>query len=424
MNFPKISLLALFADGLSSAHSMQRVVIDQPYTFIPPKLSRFWHWVVRRLLPGQLKKDYGVTAVECVGAEKLKASLDAGHGIILVGNHCRPCDPMILDSLSAAVNRPFNIIASWHVFMASKFQQFILPRIGGFSVYREGMDRESLKCAIKIISDAEHPLVIFGEGIITRSNDRLVNFMDGPAFMARSAAKQRKEGKVVIHPVFIRYFFEGDLQKTVTPVVEEIENRLSWQPQTQLSLRERIWKIGDALLTLKELEYFQHPQSGTFPERLQRLLDHLLSPLEDNWAAGRHDGDIMARVKRLRSAILPDLVTGELTEAERAQRWRYLTDVYLVQQLHCYPGDYIEHPTPERILETVERYEEDLKDVSRPHPPIRAMISVGDAIEVSATRDKSQEVDPVTVEIRRQMESLLESTKALRKVNPTGVDFS
>src|SRR6478735_3568757 len=301
---------------------MQRIVIDQPYTFIPPRFSRFWHRLVRRILPYHLRKEYGIAAVECVGAEKLRASLDAGHGVMLVANHCRPCDPMVLDSLAAAVRRPFSVIASWHVFMASKIQRFLLPRMGGFSVYREGMDRESLKCAIQLVAGGKHPLVIFAEGIITRCNDRLVNFMEGPAFMARAAAKQRKEGRVVIHPVFIRYFFEGDLQKTLLPVVGEIESRLSWQPQTQLPLRERIRKIGGALLALKEIEYFQCPQSGNFPERLQRLENHLLTPLEIQWCGGRHDGDVMARVKRLRSAILPDMVTGNLTDAERAARWR------------------------------------------------------------------------------------------------------
>ncbi len=402
---------------------MQQVVLDQPYTFIPPRHRRGWHWLIRRFLPRQLRKSYGITAVECVGAEKLRASLAAGHGIMIVANHCRPCDPMVLDSLAAEVRRPFHVIASWHVFMMSKVQRFLLPRMGGFSVYREGMDRESLKCAIKTVAEAQHPLVIFAEGIITRCNDRLVNFMDGPAFIARAAAKQSAPNKVVIHPVFIRYFFEGDLQKTVLPVVQEIEARLAWQPQTQLGLRGRLQKIGSALLDLKEIEHLQAPQTGTFPERLQRLIDHLLMPLENQWCGARHDGDTMARVKRARSAILPEMISGDLTEADRAARWRQLANVYLVQQLHCYPGDYMENPTPERLLETVERYEEDLTDQCRAHFPIRAIITVGDAIEVSPTKDRSQETDPITSQIRHQIEALLDSTKAQRKITPTGTTF-
>lgn len=399
---------------------MQNIVIDRPYTFIPPRLSRFWHWVVRMILPGMLRKEYGITAVDVTGEEKLRASLEAGHGIMIVGNHCRPCDPMVLDALAAEVRRPFHILASWHLFMSSRVQRFLLPRIGVFSVYREGMDRESLKCAIQSVAEGKNPLVIFAEGIVTRSNDRLVNFMEGPAFIARAAAKQRKERKVVIHPVFTRYFFEGDLAATLAPVLKEIEQRLSWQEHADLPPRERLLKVGTALLALKEIEYCGVVQPGTPGVRLAGLVERVLMPLEDRWTAGRHDGDVMARVKRLRSAILPDMVQGGLTGQEKASRWRQLGDLYLVQQLHCYPSEYLDEPTPERLLETAERYEEDLTDTARPHPPIRAVITVGDAIEVDGTRDRSQEIDPITMAIRRQMEAMMESTKSHRGIQPEG----
>jgi 1-acyl-sn-glycerol-3-phosphate acyltransferase len=351
----------------------------------------------------------------------LRTSLDAGHGILLVANHCRPCDPLVMDTLARAVGRPFHTIASWHLFMESRWKRFMLPRIGAFSVYREGMDRESLRCSIKTVADGKSPLVIFAEGFITRCNDRLLNFMEGPAFMARAAAKQRPDGKVVIHPVFIRYFFEGDLPTTLTPLVEEIENRLSWQAQTPLPLLGRIAKIGLALLALKEIEHLQAPQQGSVKQRLQRLVDHLLVPLEKQWCAGRDDGDAMARVKRLRTAILPEMITRELTEEERAARWRQLADLYLVQQLHCYPDDYIEQPTAERTLETVERYEEDLTDLARAHPPLRAVITVGEGIEVGATRERSQATDPITTELHQRMEIMLEESKAQRRISPTGI---
>lgn len=401
---------------------MQSVVIDKPYKFIPPRQSRIWHWVMRRILPHYLRKNHGISTVECFGAEKLQASLRARHGIMIVGNHCRPCDPMILDSLAAEAQRPFRVIASWHVFMANRFQRFVLPRMGGFSVYREGMDRESLKCAINTVAGARFPLVIFAEGIITRCNDRMVNFMDGPAFIARAAAKQRKEGAIVTHPVFIRYFFEGNLEQSVIPVIESIERRFSWQPQVRLPLCDRIRNVGSALLTLKELEYFQSPQPGNFRDRLARLIDRLLTPMEDRWAAGRHDGDTMARVKRLRAAILPEMVNGQLSEGDRAFRWRQLADVYVVQQLHCYPGDYLDDPTPERILETVERYDEDLNDIARPHFPIRATVTVGDAIEVSSESGRRADGASLGVEIRQRMDQLMESTKGHRKIIPAGME--
>lgn len=402
---------------------MQNIVIDKPYAFIPPNYSRFWHSVARLVAPRTLRKTYGIVSGECVGADKLRDSIASGHGVLLAANHCRPCDPLVLDYLSREVARPFHVMASWHVFMNDGVQRFLLPRIGGFSVYREGLDRESLKCATRLMVEGRFPLVIFPEGLVTRTNDRLVNFMEGPAFLARSAAKQRAGGKVVIHPVFLRYFFEGDLRRSVTPVVESIERRLSWQMQEQLSLPERITKAGHALLALKEIEYLGHVGEGDVRQRLQRLVDHLLVPLEQQWTGGRKDEETMARVKRLRTAILPDIVSGDLGEDALASRWRQLADLYLVQQLHCYPGNYLATPTPERVLETVERYEEDLTDTARPHAPLHAVIMVGDAIEVSPARDRSHGADPVTSRMREQMETLLEDSTKRRRVSPANAEL-
>ena len=124
----------------------------------------------------------------------------------------------------------------------------------------------------------------------------------------------------------------------------------------------------------------------------------------------------MGRIKRLRSAILPDMVKGELTEDETARRWRQLADLYFAQQLHCYSGDYLNgSPTPERLLETVERYEEDLTDVARPHPPLHVVISVGEAIEAAPSKDRSGDGDPVANELRRGLEKLLEESKSRRR---------
>ena len=124
----------------------------------------------------------------------------------------------------------------------------------------------------------------------------------------------------------------------------------------------------------------------------------------------------MTRIKRLRTAILPEMVHGELTEEERARRWRQFADLYVAQQLHCYSGDYLAGaPTPERLLETVERYEEDLTDSARPHPPLHVVISVGEAIEATPTRDRSADGDPISNELRRQLELMLEESKIRRR---------
>jgi 1-acyl-sn-glycerol-3-phosphate acyltransferase len=392
---------------------MQNIVIDQPYRFVPPHRGRFWCAVFGLWLPRYLNRNHGIESVECRGVEHLRRSLDAGHGILLTSNHCRPCDPMTLGMLSLAVRRPFYMMASWHLFRQSRFHTWLLPRIGAFSVYREGLDREALKTAVGILNDAVRPLVLFPEGVVSRTNDRLNNLMEGTAFIAHTAAKQRAAatppGQVVVHPVAIRYRFCGGLAAVLTPVIEEIEARFSWRPPRECRLRERINRVGEALLCLKELEYLDRPQTGEVPERLGRLINCLLQPLEKEWLKGEGDGGVVARVKKLRMAILPDLVGGAIDEAERARRWRQLADLYLAQQLSCYPPDYIRsRPTAERLLETVERFEEDLTDRTRIHRPLHAIIEVGEALPVSPVRERGGGPDPLLGKIRGQLEAMLE----------------
>ena len=390
---------------------MQNIVIDKPYAFVPPHRGRWWPWLLQRLVRRRLRRQYGIVAVECRGADKLRASQAAGHAIVLAPNHCRPCDPEVVQEASRQLGiLPF-ILASWHLFMQGRLQAFLLRRLGAFSIYREGMDRAALTMAIDLLEEGARPLLVFPEGVITRTNDRLNPLLEGVAFVARAAAKKRAKtttpGQVVVHPVALRYRFGGDVRQCVEPVLTEIENRLSWRPQKHLSLEDRIAKVGQALLALKEIEYLGQPQEGAVGARLQRLIDTLLVPLEREWLKGERDAHVVARVKKLRAAVLPDMIQGDLAEAERDRRWRQLADMYLAQQLSCYPPDYVaSHPTPERILETVERFEEDLTDQCRIYAPMRVTATIGDAIVVSPARQRGGE-DPVLLEIERQLQQML-----------------
>jgi hypothetical protein len=302
-------------------------------------------------------------------------------------------------------------MASWHLFMQGPVQRFLLPRAGVFSIYREGLDREALKCAIQILTEARRPLVMFPEGVISRHNDRLNPLMEGTAMIARSAARQRAAvsppGRVVIHPVAIRYHFAGDLNATVEPMLEDIERRLSWEPNRGMPLIERIAKVGVALLALQEIEHLGAPGSGDVDERIRGLIDHLLCPIEDAWLRGRHEGDVVARVKLLRTALLPEMVSGQLSESEQEERWVLLARLYVAQQLACYPQGYLAaDATPERILETVERFEEDTTDRVRRVYPLRAVVTVGDAIEVDQGRVRGAE-DPLMRDLRERLAELL-----------------
>jgi 1-acyl-sn-glycerol-3-phosphate acyltransferase len=401
---------------------MQQVVIDKPYRFLPPYPGEFWVRLMRRFLPYYLKRAWGIAAADIRGLKYLQDSVAAGHGILLAANHPRPCDPLVIGLLSLPIDRALYSMASAHMFVeGGRLRGWLAHRLGAFSVHRWGMDREALKAAINILVEARRPLVIFAEGHITRTNDRLASLLDGTAFIARAAARQRDKatppGKVVIHPVALKYFFEGDLEASLVPVLNDIEMRLSWRPQGQQRLEQRITKIGEALLALKEIEYQGTPRSGPMGPRLEAQIDCLLEPLEKEWLGGRREPGVAERAKLLRTRIVPGLVSEDLSQAERDRRWQQLADIYLAQQLACYPPDYLAgNPTPERLLETVERFEEDLTDVARIHRPLRVVMQIGEALAVSPAKEKSSGEDPLMVELDQRLRQMISTLAEQRPV--------
>ncbi len=102
------------------------------------------------------------------------------------------------------------------------------------------------------------------------------------------------------------------------------------------------------------------------------------------------------------------MIKGEISDAERERRWRHLADMYFAQQVSNYPPDYVKSkPTPERLLETVERFEEDLTDTARVPRPITATVEIGEAILVSPTRDRGATEDPLMQTLEQQLHHML-----------------
>jgi 1-acyl-sn-glycerol-3-phosphate acyltransferase len=393
---------------------MQHIIIEKPYKFIPPHRGTLWPWFIRTFnLHASYLRKHGIFEYECRHVDRLRQSVSAGHGILLTPNHSRPEDPIVMGWLAKEAKILVYAMASWHLFNQDRFTAWAIRKMGGFSVNREGVDRTAINTAIEALATAERPLILFPEGATTRTNDRLHALLDGVAFIARTAAKRRAKnhpgGKVVMHPIALKYLFREDLKSAVSPVLAEFEKRLTWQPQDNLPLLNRIAKLGGALLCLKEVEYFGQPQSADMTERLDRLIDHLLSPLEEEWLGGRQDEAVVPRVKALRMKITPDMVGGRLAADEYQRRWRQLADIYLAQQLSCYLPEYVaSYPSVDRLLETVERFDEDLTDETRAFGKHHVIIEVGEAVEIDPHRDRKAEVDPLMTLLGERLQGMLD----------------
>ena len=313
-------------------------------------------------------------------------------GVLLVPNHCRPCDPMVVTVLAGEVPTPIYMMASWHLFMGGRFRAWLLRRVGAFSVYREGLDRTAIKAAIELLAEALCPLVVFPEGIVTRANDRLAALNEGAGFIARSAAKQcakaEPSARTLLVPVALRYRFLGRLEEVVCA-----GPRPDRDPARYLDA-----PAGAAAHRAAEADRRRDPRPQGARARRRGPRGH--DPRAAGAADRRHprpprggvgrqerEGDAPSRARASCAAILPDLVDGGLTDGERDCRRRQLALLYLCSSPSLYPAGYLEgSPSPERILETVERLEEDLTYVATVHRPLAVTIRVGEPVEVGGGR--------------------------------------
>ena len=200
----------------------------------------------------------------------------------------------------------------------------------------------------------------------------------------------------------------------IAPFLTELEQRLTWQPRPDQPPIERLRHLGEALLAIKEVEYLGSAEQGDLHDRRRNLIERILRPIEDEWIGKPADEHVISRVKDIRTAVLPALLRTDLPAAERERIRRQLADVYLAQQLHFHPEDYVSADAPpEHLLEAVERLEEDLTDAVRVHGRFRVLLDIGEAIEIPSGREKRtdrNEPDTLLEQLSESLRSMLEAS--------------
>lgn len=393
------------------------VVFDRPYEFVQRDRSKFWPWLIQRLrlVDLYLKKKEGVVARQVIDFDRLRSSVDQGHGVVVAPNHCRYSDPLVMawPSRDAAVY--FYAVASWHLFNKSWFDRFGMKRCGAFSLHREGTDRRSLETAIEILTSAERPLIIFPEGQTYRTNDLVRPSLEGVGFIARSAARKRAKingGQIVVHPVAIKYLANGDITPWANHQLDQMESHLGWRHHRKPDLIHRVMRLSNAQLTLNEIAHLGAPQTCDDDQRRKTLCEHLLCDAENQLAIQVGDPtDIRMRIRTIRSSIVAEFFGQPITQ-DRQRQLKDLDDACeIAHQLHAYHDQHYlnrNEVTSERIVETIQRIQESLMGKINRRVPLKAIIQCGEAIDVPAEKAPKNQSDPLLVAITDQTQRMID----------------
>jgi 1-acyl-sn-glycerol-3-phosphate acyltransferase len=356
--------------------------------------------------------------VEVRGLEHVKSAVERG-GLLITPNHFAYADPYLLFEASDQIGRPFYYMTAWQVFGTSGLvKQHVLRRHGCFSVDREGADLRAFRQAVEILQDGRHPLVIFPEGEMYHVGDHVTPFRQGPAAIALSASK-RASRPVACVPCALKYYYLGDPTPALMRLMEDLERALLWRPRPDLPLERRVYRMAEALLSNKEIEYLGHTRAGPLPQRIDALADEVLRRIEE-----RHGVETAARsptsatdrnavpdrVKVLRQRTLEELEGLSSDNLHRRQCEQDLDDLFFAIQLYCYPGDYVaERPSVDRIADTLDKFEEDVLGVpiAKPRAARGAVVSFGEPVMIEPAAKKGAATE-LTALLERRVQELLD----------------
>lgn len=352
---------------------------------------------------------------EVQGIEPLRRLLDENAGVLITPNHSFHYDSFVLLEASHIVGRPFHFMTAWQVFaMSTRLERWWMQKHGCFSIDRESNDLQAYRQAKSILLESSSPLVIFPEGDIYHTNDRVTPFREGAAAIALGSAR-RNTRKIACVPCALKCVYVKDPTPQLLRLMDRLEHRLLWRPRPDLPLTERVYRVAEGVLSLKEQEYLGHSRVGTLKERLPYLAESILSRQERYYGLMRTAGGIPERVKELRRTII-DRQEKSAGDRDLQARARFdMDDLFFVTQLYSYPGNYLRRNVSiERIAETLDKFEEDVLRAPIPsvHGQRRVIVRFGEPIILPNERQKKEAVTQLTLTLQQRVQELLDNVNA------------
>ena len=321
-------------------------------------------------------------------------------------------------------------MAARETFDRGKFgaiRSYIMQRLGVYSIVRGTVDRNAFRTTRQILSDGKWPLVIFGEGEISRQNDTVMRFEKGIiqlCFWALDDMKKAENNKpLYVVPIGIKYRYTEDMWDTIDTALTALErNILPPDARTPVERYQRLRRIGIAVLkTLAEEYQYKVEPSVSLNEHIQGLKEQILSHAEKIMGI-QSDADILTRVRALKNIVDAEVYRDveQMTEYERKihdellhKFQQFYPDLNrLINFIAITDGYVAEEHSPERYLEVIFRLEKEVFGTAKMRGPRVASIRVGEPKNLLEHYDtyrtqKKETVEQITGELEVEVQNLV-----------------
>lgn len=461
-------------------HSIQQV--QPPLHFIPPAFNPTLFGLIKTVFPVWSRTQLQLTQVQAHGVEQLVdlyQQFQAGKGrLMLAFRHPSTNDPACMANLlwyqvpqvarqmGVTLQQPTHAhflydrgIPLW----AGPWVGWLYAQMGCTPIHRGKIDRQGLKSARELFANGRFPIAAAPEGATNGHNEIISPLEPGVAQMAfwcvEDLVKANRTEPVYVVPIGIQYRYVAPPWQALDRLLSQLEadcgiaspvsavatSHLPIQDAQITALYQRLYRLGEHLLTLMEQFYTQfyhqsltateEPTPRSFTKRLQVLLDVALKVAEQYFDVPPK-GSVIDRCRRLEQAgwdwiYREDIKNLEaLSPVERSLADRIAEEaslrmwhMRLVESFVAVTGRYVvENPTAERFAETTLLVWDMIARIQGkpvfPKPrlgPQTATVTVGTPIAVSDRwetyqvnrRTAKQAVADLTQDIQTAFESMI-----------------
>jgi len=400
----------------------------RPFSFRPPKNSRFVSALCRLLLPINLRSKLKVTRIE-IDDDALSALRSLrGRRCLLTPSHSGGFEPYILVHLSHMLRDDFNYMAARESFSISPLVGWIMQGIGAYSVIRGTADRPSFQMTKQLLIEAKRWLVVFPEGQTVWQGDTVIPFQPGLIQLAFKAyeevAENDPDASLLCVPMAVKYVYTKNMDDEIDASLSRLEASLVPEPAVpDPGPLDRLRVIAESVLASNEKMRGIEPGAGdSLDDRIQRMKESVIRRIENQLdVIPRADDPLIDRIRALFNAV--DRIVykdPEGTEYERtllAEQQQSARDFYddlwrVLQFVAIYEGYVREALTVERYMDVLCLLEMEVFGVRRMWGPRKAVVKVGKPVDLrdrfdSYHADKRAVIHSVSLELETAVRLML-----------------
>lgn len=400
----------------------------RPFSFRPPRNSRFVSALCRLLLPFNLRSKLKVNRIEIDDNSLSTLRSLRGKRCLLTPSHSGGFEPYVLVHLSHILGDDFNYMAARESFSISPLVGWIMQGIGAYSVIRGTADRPSFQMTKQLLLDAKRWLVVFPEGQTVWQGDTVIPFQPGLIQLAFKAFEQVSGNdpgaSLLCVPMAVKYIYTKNMQDEIDTSLSRLEASLVPEPASpDPGPLDRLRVIAESVLASNEKMRGIEPVEGdSMDDRIQRMKESVIRRIESRLdVIPRAHDPLIDRVRALFNAV--DRIVYKDTEGTEyehtllAEQQRAARDFYddlwrVLQFVAIYEGYVREALTVERFMDVLCLLEMEVFGARRIWGPRKAVVRVGDPLDLryrfeAYRADKRAVIHSVSLELETAVRRML-----------------